>query len=147
MKENATIDNTANYGRAPITPVGAYELRVADKPSRDMLFTALCEVSASRRRSRPPPASRSYYFNGKWNDVWFEKGPETGTERATLILQNDPKNRVKPEYYIHFTAEELKEGFYRTLDYEYDPQVKNFPCSLQVIPGSYLASYRQPHSA
>ena len=135
---NITIDNTANYGRAPITPVGAYELRVADKPSRNMLFAALCRSFGIPARIETATRIPQYYFNGKWNDVWFEKAPETGTERATLVLQNDPENKVKPEYYIHFTAEELKEGFYRTLDYEYDPQVKNFPCSLQIIPGYYL---------
>jgi transglutaminase-like putative cysteine protease len=139
VKENITINNTANYGRAPITPVGAYELRVADKPSRNMIFTAICRSFGIPARIETATRIPQYYFNGKWNDVWFEKAPETGTERATLVLQNDPKNKVKPEYNIHFTAEELKEGFYRTLDYEYDPQVKNFPCSLQVIPGSYLA--------
>jgi hypothetical protein len=53
-------------------------------------------------------------------------------------LKNDPGNRAKPEYYIHFTVEEYKDGFYRTLDYESDPRVKDFPCELQVIPGHYL---------
>jgi transglutaminase-like putative cysteine protease len=138
VKENITIDNTANYGRAPLTPVGAYELRVADKPSRNMLFTALCRSFGIPARIETATKIPQYFFNGKWNDVWFEKAPATGAERATLVLRNDIKNKVNPEYYIHYTVEEMKEGFYRTLDYEYDPQVKNFPCSLQVIPGYYL---------
>lgn len=135
---NITIDNTANYGRAPLTPVGVYDLRVADKPSRNMFFAALCRSFGIPARIEMATKIPQYYFSGKWNDVWFEKAPESGSERATLVLQNDPKNGLNPEYYIHYTVEELKEGFYRTLDYETDPTVKTFPCSLQIIPGSCL---------
>lgn len=138
VKENITIDNTANYGRAPLTPVGVYELRVADKPSRNMLFTAICRSFGIPSRIEPATKISQYWFNGQWNDVWFEKAPEAGTERATLVLKNDPKNKLNPEYYIHYTVEELKDGYYRSLDYETDPSVRTFPCSLQIIPGSYL---------
>jgi transglutaminase-like putative cysteine protease len=138
VKANITINNDANYGRAPLTPVGAYEMRVADKPSRNMLFAALCRSFGIPARIERTTRIPQYYFGGKWNDVWFEKEPVTGVERSTLVLENDPKNKLNPEYYIHYTVEELKDGFYRTLDYENDPSVKNFPCSLRILPGSYL---------
>jgi transglutaminase-like putative cysteine protease len=138
VKENIAIDNTTNYGRAPLTPAGVYELRVADNSSRNMFFTALCRSFGIPARIEAATKIPQYYFKGKWNDAWFEKAPETGSERGTLVLKNDPKNKLNPEYYIQYTIEELKDGIYRSLDYETDPTVKTFPCSLQIIPGSYL---------
>ncbi|HNW75321.1 MAG TPA: transglutaminase-like domain-containing protein [Bacteroidales bacterium] len=138
VKENIRVDNNANYGKAPITPVGVYELRVSDQTGQNMLFTALCRSFGIPARIETATRLPQYYFDGKWNDVWFAKQAEAGNERATLMLQNDPANQINPEYYIHYTVEQLKDGFYRSLDYETDPSVKAFPCSLQILPGSYL---------
>jgi transglutaminase-like putative cysteine protease len=136
---NITIDQNANYGRAPLTPKGCYELRVADPHSRDILFVALCRSFGIPARLEPASRIPQYYKENQWHDVWFGKPPQVENERGKLILNTDRANSKKPEYYIHFTIEKLSDGFFRSLDYENDPAVGIFPCTLEVEPGYYMA--------
>ena len=76
--------------------------------------------------------------DGNWVDVWFEPKQELPEKRGTLILLNDKKNDRKPEYYVHFTIEKFSEGFYRSLDYENDPVMQQFPAKVDIMPGNYL---------
>jgi len=138
LKRNIFIDNTANYGRAPLTPAGSYELKVADSHSQDILFVALSRSFGIPSRLEPATKLPQYFKDQKWFDVYFEKPPQIENERGKICISADPKNTKKPEYYTHFTIEKFKDGFFRSLDYEYDPQLKEFPCVLEVEPGYYL---------
>jgi hypothetical protein len=138
IKNNIRIDNDANYGRAPITPAGVYELKVSDAHSRDIFFVAVCRSFGIPARLEPATKTPQYLSGDKWIDVWFTRQAETISEKGTLVLENDNKNDRKPEYYIHFTIENYKDGFYRSLDYEYDPLLRTFPCTLPVNSGAYL---------
>ncbi|MEI6899057.1 MAG: transglutaminase-like domain-containing protein, partial [Bacteroidota bacterium] len=138
IKANITIDKNANYGRAPLTPRGVYDLKVSDPHSRDILFVAICRSFGIPARIETATAIPQYMNKGKWSDAYFDKKAEQGKERATLVIQNDQKNSVKPEYYTHFTIERMNEGFYRSLDYETDPVMRQFPASVEIIPGNYL---------
>ena len=138
IRQHIAPDNTANWGRAPLTPVGSYELRVADNHSRDILFVAMCRSFGIPARLEPGTRVPQFYLNDTWHDVFFEKHPQESNLRGNLTLVSDPGNDRKPEYYTHFTIEKFDNGFYRSLDYENDPQVSNFPCTLSVSPGNYL---------
>ena len=138
IKTNIRIDNDANYGRSPITPIGVYELKVSDAHSRDILFVAICRSFGIPSRLETATKTPQYLMNHRWIDVWFSKKPDKVSEKGTLILEYDKKNDLKPEYYIHFTVEKFTDGFYRSLDYENDPVMSKFPCSLQLTPGAYL---------
>lgn len=138
IKENIAVNRDANYGRAPLTPVGSLELKVTDPHSRDILFVALCRSFGIPARLEPGSRVVQYLLNGNWKDVWFENKPEASNVRGTLALTSDPHNERNPEYYTHYTVERFSDGFFRSLDYETDPQVKTFPCSLRVAPGYYL---------
>jgi len=138
IRTRIAIDSTANWGRAPLTPVGAFELRVADKHSRDILFAAICRSFGIPARLEPGTRLPQYYHDGSWHDVYFEKKKQESSLRGNLTLDNDPANEKKPEYYTHFTVEKYESGFYRSLDYETDPLVNQFPCTLSLAPGDYL---------
>ncbi len=137
VKSNITIDNVANYSRAPLTPAGSFDLKVADPHSRDILFVALCRSFGIPSRIEPATKQPQYLKNEKWTDVYFENPPDVENERGKIILTTDPENSKKPEYYIHFTIQKFRDGFFRSLDYEYDPRLTDFPCTLELEPGYY----------
>ncbi len=138
VKESILINENANYGRAPITPPGVYELKVADPHSRDIFFIAVCRSFGIPARLETATRIPQYFFNEKWHDVYFANPPSKTDARGTLVINNDRGNDRKPEYYTHFTIEKFEDGFYRSLDYETDPVLKSFPCKIEVPPGSYL---------
>ncbi len=138
IKDNILTDELANWGRAPLTPVGTYELKVADPHSRDILFVALCRSFSVPARLEPATKVPQYWLNNTWKDVVFETGTKEGTAKGFIRLVNDPKNDRLPEYYMHYTIEHLSDGFFRSLDYETDPSLKKFPCTIEVPAGSYL---------
>ncbi|MDP4281165.1 MAG: transglutaminase-like domain-containing protein [Bacteroidota bacterium] len=138
IKDNITLDNTSNWGKAPITPVGSYELKITDASSRAILFVSMCRTFGIPARVETATKIPQYYEGGVWHDVYFEKAPEKEIRRGTVILENDPANERKPEYYVNFTLERFTDGFYRSLDYETDPVMQTFPASVSVTPGSYL---------
>lgn len=138
VKTNIAIDQKANYGRAPLTPVGVFEMKVADPHSRDIFFVAVCRSFGIPARLEPATKIPQFNHAGIWKDVYFEETPAEPERNATLFLVNDPGNSVEPEYYIHFSVGHYKEGFFRTLDYENSELVDSFPVTLKFVPGSYL---------
>ncbi len=127
VKESIRIDENANYARAPITPSGVYELKVTDSHSRDIFFVALCRSFGIAARLETSTKIPQYFFSDKWHDVYFTNPPSTIDSRGKLVINNDPGNDRKPEYYTHFTIEKFEDGFFRSLDYETDPELHVFP--------------------
>jgi len=138
IKNNISVDEHSNYGRAPLSPVGSYEMKIADGHSRDILFVALCRSFGIPARVEPAGKVPQYLDHETWKDCYFEKPPTIENARGKLILATDPENSNKPEYYIQYTLEKFDDGFFRSLDYEYDPVVNQFPCTLEIVPGYYL---------
>ena len=138
IRNSIVIDEKANYGRAPITPAGVYDLKVSDPHSRDIFFVAVCRSFGIPARLETSTRIPQYYMNEKWNDAWFGNRPDEEGSRVELVVKNDKKNDRRPVYYTHFTIEKYKDGFYRSLDYENDPVLATFPCTVDVLPGDYL---------
>ncbi|MGA2823833.1 MAG: transglutaminase domain-containing protein [Bacteroidales bacterium] len=138
IKGNIHIDENANYGRAPLTPRGVYELKVADPHSRDIFFVAVCRSLGIPSRLEKATRIPQYFINETWHDVYFTNPPLKTNARGKLVVNNNRDNDRKPEYYIHFTIEKFEDGFFRSLDYETDPVLKSFPCTINVLPGAYL---------
>lgn len=138
IKANIRLDRVSNYGRAPLTPIGSYELKITDAHSRDILFVAICRSFGIAARLEPGTRTPQYLLDGKWMDVHFEKPDGVQNLRSALVLVSDGGNARVPEYYIHFTLEKYEHGFFRSLDYETDPRLKTFPCELSLAPGYYL---------
>jgi transglutaminase-like putative cysteine protease len=132
------IDDKANYAKAPLTPRGVYELKVADTHSRDIFFVAVCRSFGIPARLELSTRIPQYLSNEKWHDVYFTNAPSKTNARGILVVNNDRGNDRVPEYYIHFTIERYEDGFFRSLDYETDPVLKSFPFTIEVPPGSYM---------
>jgi len=138
IKNNILIDEKANYSRAPLTPAGVYQLKAADPHSRDIFFVAACRSFGIAARLEPGTRLPQYFLRNTCHDVMFDTPKPASGERVKLILESDPGNNRKPEYYTHFTLEKFDNGFFRSLDYETDPRLGKFPCELELAPGYYL---------
>jgi hypothetical protein len=138
ITSNVKVDEKANYSRAPLTPRGVYDLKVADPHSRDIFFVALCRSFGIPARLEPATKIPQYYAGEKWNDLYFGAKPAEPARNARLILESYKENPVMPQYSVHFTVEQNRDGFFRTLDYENSPEVTSFPAALQMITGHYL---------
>jgi len=135
VRENIKIDEEQNYFKCPISPQGVYELKVSDKPSRDILFVALCRsMNIPARIDRA--TGRPQYLKGEtaWTDVFFDKQTEE-QPKATIQFTNAKDNIVKPGYYTHFTIARYDNGDFITLDYE--NSIKDLPAKITVDAGYY----------
>jgi transglutaminase-like putative cysteine protease len=131
-------DNNSNYSRAPLTPVGVYELKVADGHSIDICFVAICRSFGIPARLDPATKEPQYQARGQWHDVYMFKKKQHAGKKGTIVLMSSPANEKKPEYSIQYTLEEFKDGFFKTLDYEGSPVVQDFPFSLGIPVGPCL---------
>lgn len=137
VNDSIAINTTDNYMGCPITPIGVYELRIADKRSRDIFFVALCRSLGIPAKIDQATLLPKVYTANKWSNISFEK-EEPKIESALLILNNSDSNLLKPEYYIHYTLQKFDNGKFVTLDYEGSSLVNEFPVKLHLEPGYYL---------
>ncbi len=138
IKSSILVDKVSNYGRAPLTPIGSFQLGIADPHSRDILFVALCRSFGIAARLEPGTKVPQFFSANRWSDVLFENPAAADNDRAMLVLNTAATNDRKPEYHTHFTLEQFDKGFFRSLDYETDTRLQTFPCQLELTPGYYL---------
>ncbi len=136
VRKNIVVDLQANYGRAPLSPRGALELRRADPPSRDILFVALLRTLGIPARLDPALRFPQFWQNGVWQDAPF---PPALREPALagLRLENGG-GEPDPRYYVHFTLARLRDGGLQTLEYDYDRRLSDFQDRLALPAGDYL---------
>ncbi|MBR1785016.1 MAG: transglutaminase domain-containing protein [Bacteroidales bacterium] len=135
---NVAVDDTCNYYNCPVSPVGVYRLRHADRHSRDIFFVAAC-------RAADVPAYLDnatgivYVWDGKrWAKSGFADDEVPVSSSLTLTYKgSDP---AKPVYWPHFTLAKLQGGDLRTFDFEDDPRMASFPATISLEPGTYCLS-------
>ena len=128
-------NSTDNYGRAPLSPVGAWELGVADPHSADICFVAICRSLGIPARLDPATRVPQCLTGDRWQDIYIFGDKPKAESKGRITMQNPPANGKVPEYVIHYTLESFKDGFFRTLDYEGSPLVAKFPCTVDVPAG------------
>ena len=138
IRANVTLNSSANYSRAPLTPIGVFELKVADGHSIDLCFVAICRSFGIPARLDPATKIPQYLDNGSWVDVYLFETKQNAGKKGTVVLLNPSVNEKKPEYTTQYTLEEFQNGFFRTLDYEGSPLVQNYPCTLEIPAGPCL---------
>ncbi|HEX2976346.1 MAG TPA: hypothetical protein VHO68_10435, partial [Bacteroidales bacterium] len=136
INDSILITDKENYMNCPLSPVGVYELKVADKHSRNIFFVALCRSFSIPSRIEQATLLPQVFINGDWQNISFEVDKKI--ERTAHLTLLDGDNPVKPEYYIHYTIQKFTDGSFRTLDYEGDELVSEFPVNLTLEPGYYL---------
>ncbi len=146
IRISITTDNTANmHSRAPLSPRGVYELRVADSRSRDIFFVAVCRSFGLAARVNPATGFPQYFDAGKWINVAFEPVAENITDKGKVHFIN-PDAGFDTKYAINFTIARYKGGVYRTVDFDYGMKVSGFDANTEVEAGNYMlvTGNRQP---
>ncbi|MDO8928020.1 MAG: transglutaminase domain-containing protein, partial [Bacteroidota bacterium] len=137
IRENIRINTVANlHSRAPISPIGVYNLRVADPLSRDIFFVAVCRTFGIPARLNPETQIPESNKNGEWLRAGFDPAAVTQPEKGLLKL-TDKNNPVVPQYYLHYTIGFLKDGFYRTLEFPEGGSLTNQEKPLELEVGQY----------
>ena len=142
---NIIVDDSSNYYNCPISPVGVYKIRRADRHSRDIFFVAACRAAGI-------PA----YLDNATNTIYAADGSKTvfrkmdfnddnhavdvNKKQAKLTLTYRGKEPAKPVYWPHFTLAKLENGDLRTFDFEDDARMAKFPATIELEPGIYCLS-------
>ena len=138
--DSIAVDDTGNYYNCPISPVGVYKLRHADRHSRDIFFVAACR--ASNTPAYLDNATNTIYTSSDgnhWEKISFTSETNvSGKSRLTLTYRG--KEPAKPIYWPHFTLAKLENGDLRTFDFEDDPRMATFPATIELEPGTYCLS-------
>ena len=138
-KSNVQIDNEGNYFGCPVSPRGVFELRHADKRSRDIFFVAACRSLNIPAYLDNATRQIFVYEDDKWNIVSFEDAkPVAKTGKLVLKYSGNAEN--KPQYWTHYTIAKFEDGDFSTFDYEDDPRVAEFPVTLDLEEGYYMLS-------
>jgi transglutaminase-like putative cysteine protease len=137
LNDRIRIADDENYYNTPITPVGVNELKVSDNGSRAICFVAICRTLGIPSRLEPGRSIPQYFFNKRWNDVYFHNQIKPDPNEGYLKLQSADTKPV-PEYYIHFTIARFEGGRYNTLEYEYKRKISDFKDELPLPPGHYM---------
>lgn len=137
LNEKIIIADDENYYNTPITPVGVNELKVSDSGSRAICFVAICRSLGIPSRLEPGWNIPQYFFNKKWNDVYFSDQKQPDQNKGYLKLQSTDIKPV-PEYYIQFTLARFERGRYNTLEYDYNKKITSFTEELPLPPGHYM---------
>jgi len=137
IRENIRINTVANkHSRAPLTPIGVYNLRVADPLSRDIFFVAACRTFGIPARLNPETQIPEYNKNGEWLRAGFDAEIVAQPEKGLLKL-TEKNNPVTPQYYLHYTIGFMKDGFYRTLEFPEGGSLTNSAKPIELEVGNY----------
>ncbi len=131
------IDSSANkHSRAPLTPIGVYNLRVADPLSRDIFFVAVCRTFGIPARLNPETHIPEYRKNETWYRALF--GQQNAQAEMGKLILKDGGNSISPQYSIHFTIARIQNGNCHTLEFEEGKKLSDFSNPLLLETGNYL---------
>ncbi|MEI8046055.1 MAG: transglutaminase-like domain-containing protein [Bacteroidota bacterium] len=138
IKTNIKIDDTANlHSRAPLSPRGVFELKMADKRSRDIFFVAVCRSLGHAARINTATNMPQYYDGKDWQNVAFETLTENIIAKGSVHFVN-PIPGSDPKYAINFTIARFNKGVYRTVDFDYGTKLSEFNTKTDIEAGKYL---------
>lgn len=137
IKDNISVDPVANrHSRAPLTPVGVFNLRVADPVSRNIFYVATCRTFGVPARLNPETLIPEYFQNGTWLRANLEI-PKAQPEMGKLSLK-DLNNTMSPQYSLHFTIARIENGACQTLEFEEGRKLAEFPDPVMLETGQYM---------
>lgn len=138
IRKNITVDNTANlHSRAPLSPQGVYELKLADNRSRDIFYVAVCRSLGQAARINPATSLPQYFADNSWHNVAFDPVTENIIEKGNIRFVN-PDPNFDPKYAVNFTIARFSKGVYRTVDFDYGKKVSEFETETELEAGKYL---------
>lgn len=137
INQNIKLNTVENYYGVQMSPEGILRIGQCDKLSREILFVAIARSFGIAARYEWAEGRAQYKLsaNEDWKYPQFEIANAEPLGRLTVT--NSAKNKIKPEYYIHFTLQRLVNDEFMTLDFEYDPKFEKFPETLEIPAGYY----------
>ncbi len=138
IKKNILLDNQANlHSRAPLSPRGVFEIKVADKRSRDIFFVAVCRSLGQAARLNTETSIPQYLFHNEWVNVIFDS-EDHSVKQKSMVTFISTQADLSPKYAINFTIARLENGVYRTVDFDYGKPLTSFTPNVEVVAGSYM---------
>jgi hypothetical protein len=135
---NLKVDNVSNlHSRAPLTPIGVLDLRVTDSKSRDIFFVAVCRSVNIPARINQETQLPQYYEGNEWKNIVFDTKVLKPYKKGYIHLINNTTD-LSSKYYLTFTIAVYKGGVYRTLQFDENKDIKDFPDQIEVETGKYL---------
>lgn len=135
VRSNITITDKENYYNCPVSPRGVFELKLADKNSRNIFFVALARSLGIAARLEPA-TSRPQYFDEQWKDVLFEAAVKE-LPKGKITFTDGKSNVVKPAYSSHYTIARFDQNAYTSLRFRTAPELKDLPGTVDVDAGFY----------
>lgn len=128
------VDKGQNYPNCPVSPVGVIKAGMADKNSRNILFTAMCRSLGIPAYIDMATSAIQVWDNGGWKSVSFDPSAPAG-KTGELVLNYPPG--LAPKYWINYTISLFRNGIFEPLDFENDSRVARFPVKLSLEEGYY----------
>lgn len=137
INQNIRLNTVENYYGVQISPEGILRIGQTDALSRELLFVAIARSFGIAARYEWAEGRAQYKMSSKedWKYPQFEI--KTNEPLGRLTVTSSKNNKIKPEYYIHFTLQRLVNDEFMTLDFEYDPKFASFPETLDIPAGYY----------
>jgi transglutaminase-like putative cysteine protease len=115
VKENVKTDDEQNYYNCPLTPRGVYEMKIADKQSRNIFFVSLCRSAGIAARLNMA-TGRPQYYDGEWKNAEFDDDIKEIYPQAKVTFVSAKSNVLKPQYGTHYSLARFQNGDFATLN-------------------------------
>lgn len=135
VKTNISITDSENYYNCPLTPQGVFDLKLADKHSRNIFFVALCR-SFGIAAQLDLATLRPQYYDGQWKDVLFE-ALQAELPKGRIIFTDDKANVVRPSYSTYYTIATFNKNEFTALNYRNEESLKKLPGVVTVDATNY----------
>ncbi len=138
INNDIKINESDNYYRLPITPLGVHSLKISNRESRDIYFVAVCRSLGVPARLNPTDKKPQYYNGEEWMNVIFEQQNSTQPEKGAVVLnRQNSNNSSEPKYRTHFSIAKLSDNRYNTLDFGWDTPLSEMPDKIDLPTGNY----------
>lgn len=121
-KEHITLKNGLNPQNIPVSPIGIWKARAADRHSLDIFYAAVLRSLAIAARIDKVTGKIQYAGkNGQWVDVNFTAPHHHPVSKGCLTATYTPVKALSdPLYYSHFTLSKYDRGNFHLLTFPED---------------------------
>lgn len=111
VKTLVSVNDSCNLGGAPISPIGVWKTKMADKHSRDIFFVALARSLEIPTRIDEVTGKVQLMGNGIKDVVFNSDDIKKSVPQGKLVASYKPiKSLSDPKYYSHFTISKIDDN-------------------------------------
>lgn len=116
------LHDELNPQSIPVTPIGVWKARCADRHSRDIFYVAaLRSLNIPARIDEVTGKTQYANKSGEWQDINFTAAAPANTPQGTLTADYQAvKALIDPVYYSHFTLSRYENGRFKLLTFPED---------------------------